>query len=74
MNFRDYQIHGEEAEKRAEIGECVDEHRSTESFVKYHEQLMSLYAEDLTDDKIYDIVVDDLGVDSSSVKSCYKER
>jgi protein-disulfide isomerase len=70
--FRDYQIHGEEAEKRAEIGECVDEIGGTEAFVKYHEQLMSLYAEDLTDDEIYDIV-DDLGVDSSSVKSCYKE-
>lgn len=69
--FRDDQIHGDEAEKRAEIGECVNEVEGTDAFVSYHEELMSLYADDLTDSDIYGII-DNLGIDSSAVKSCYE--
>lgn len=69
--FRDLQIHGEEAEKRAEIGECVNEVAGVEKFVEYHEKMKVVQFEDGEDDPDIYAIVDDLGVDSERVKACY---
>lgn len=76
--FRDLQIHGDEAEKRAQIGECVNEIAGSEKFDEYHEKMMisqfEVWTDEDTEVKDSDIyaIIDNLGVDSSAVKSCYE--
>lgn len=70
--FRDLQIHGEVAEKRAEIAECVNEIAGAEKFYEYHEKMMKVQFEDEIDDPDIYAIVEDLGVDSDAVKACYE--
>jgi protein-disulfide isomerase len=69
--FRDDEIHGDEAEKRAEIGECVHHLDGNDAFASYHEKMMTYYSEDLSTDDIYN-VVSELGFSSDNVKACYE--
>jgi len=70
--YRDLQIHGEEVEKRAQIGECVNEIAGAEKFFEYHEELMVVqFEEGIENPDIY-AIVSDLGVDDTAVKQCYE--
>lgn len=70
--FRDLQIHGEEAEKRAQIGECVNEIAGVDKFAEYHEKMKAVQFEDGNDDPDIYAIIDDLGVNSSKIKTCYE--
>ena len=69
--FRDDEIHGDEAEKRAEIGECVHHLDGNDAFASYHEKMMTYYGDDLSTDDIYN-VISSLGFSTDNVKACYE--
>lgn len=69
--FRDYQMYGEESEKRAEIGMCVNEVAGGEKFAEYFEKIKSVYFDDGDEDPDIFAIIENLGIDSSAVEACY---
>lgn len=70
--FRDLQIHGDVAEKRAEIAECVNEVAGADKFFEFHEKIKKVQFEDNIDDPDLYSIVGDLGIDENAVKTCYE--
>jgi len=70
--FRDLPVHGEEAEKRAEIGGCVNEVVGAKEFFEYHEKMLEVQFEDGNDNPDIYAIISDLGLDSGAVKDCYE--
>jgi len=70
--FRDLQIHGDVAEKRAEIAECVNEVAGADKFFEFHEKIKKVQFEDNVDDPDLYAIIRDLGVDENAVKTCYE--
>ena len=70
--YRDLQMFGEVSERRAEIGECVNEVAGGEKFSAYHEEIMRVHFVDGVEDPDIYALIDDLGVDSAKVEACYE--
>jgi len=70
--FRDLPVHGEEAEKRAEIGGCINEVVGAKEFFEYHEKMLKVQFEDKNDNPDIYAIISDLGLDSEAVKDCYE--
>jgi protein-disulfide isomerase len=69
--FRDFQMYGDESEKRAEIGMCVNEVAGGEKFLEYFEKIKSVYFDDGDEDPDIFGIIADLGIDSAAVEECY---